>query len=112
MNRPDPTDEAPPFPRIFIFEPGWAITRKRSSDREFCYMMSPGQDYYHRLLDGEVYLVRGDEKVCFPCASRRGLLTHEPKSLREPMPGLNLAIDDLLAGGFDVLALEDRPRQD
>ena len=39
-------------------------------------MMAPGQDYYHRLLDGEIYLVRDDEKLCLACAERRGLLSY------------------------------------
>ena len=48
-------------------------------------MMAPGQDYYHRLLDGEVYLFKADEKLCLACAERRGLLAYDPKGLREPI---------------------------
>ena len=62
---------------------------KAGSDREFCYMMMPGQDFYHRLLDGEIFLQRHDEKLCLACASRRGLLVAEPRRLREvviPLP--------------------------
>jgi hypothetical protein len=69
--------------RLFLHEPGWRVELKAGSDREFCYMTAPGQDYYHRLLDGEVYLVRGDEKLCLACAERRGLLSYEPRTLRE-----------------------------
>ena len=69
--------------RMYLAEPGWQIGVKAGSDREFCYMMSPGQDFYHRLSDGEVFLYRNDERICVACAERRGLLSYEPKTLRE-----------------------------
>jgi hypothetical protein len=69
--------------RMYLAEPGWRIGVKSGSDREFCYMMMPGQDFYHRLLDGEIYLHRHEERLCLACASRRGLLIAEPKRLRE-----------------------------
>ncbi len=75
--------------RMFLAEPGWRIGVKTGSDREFCYMMMPGQDFYHRLLDGEIFLHRNEEKLCLACAARRGLLLSEPKRLREaiiPLP--------------------------
>jgi hypothetical protein len=75
--------------RLYLAEPGWRIGVKVGSEREFCYMTMPGQDFYHRLLDGEIYLHRHDEKLCLACASRRGLLVAEPKRLREfiiPLP--------------------------
>ena len=83
MTRPSPPR------RMFLSEPGWRIGVKTGSDREFCYMMAPGQDFYHRLLDGEIFLLRAEEKLCLACASRRGLIAHEPKRLREsivPIP--------------------------
>jgi hypothetical protein len=74
---------------MYLTEPGWRIGVKHGSDREFCYMRAPGQDFYHRLLDSEVFLHREDEKLCLACAARRGLLTSEPKRLQEaiiPLP--------------------------
>jgi hypothetical protein len=99
----EPSENAPSLPRLFLFEPGWRIARKSGSEREFCYQIAPGQDYYHRLLDGEIYLHKADEKICLPCAARRGLLTYDAKVLREPMEGVNVAIDELFDVGFDVL---------
>ena len=96
-------ENAPSLPRLFLFEPGWRIGRKASSEREFCYTIAPGQDYYHRLLDGEVYLFKADEKVCLPCAARRGLLRYDPKLLREPIAGVNVVIDAMLDEGFEIL---------
>ena len=72
------------LPRLYLREPGWRIALKVGSEREFCYMVAPGQDYYHRLLDGEVFLTHGEEKLCLACADRRGLLAFEAKPLREP----------------------------
>lgn len=66
---------------------------KVGSDREFCYAMAPGQDYYHRLLDGEVYLHSNEERLCLACAERRGLLSYKPKGLRDPVPIVEI-IDD------------------
>jgi hypothetical protein len=73
------------FPRLYVFEPGWRVSIKRGSSREFCFAMAPGQDYYHRLVDGELYLHHGDERLCLSCASRRGVITNEPRQLRNPI---------------------------
>jgi hypothetical protein len=106
---PEPQEPSPAPHRLFLFEQGWGVGLKVGSERVFCYMMAPGQDYYHRLLDGELYLFRGDERLCLACASRRGLLSFEPRGLREPMEPVDL-IDDLqglsdpLDGGeFDLV---------
>jgi hypothetical protein len=80
--------------RLFLFENGWRIELKAGSDREFCYMTAPGQNHYHRLLDGEIYLARGDEKLCLACAERRGLLSYEPRQLRDPVVPTTGADDD------------------
>jgi hypothetical protein len=91
--RPAPQDPPPPPSqpqRLFLFEPGWGVGLKVGNARAFCYMMAPGQDYYHRLLDGEIYLFRGDERLCLACAERRGLLSFEPRGLREPMLPIDL----------------------
>jgi hypothetical protein len=71
--------------RMYLFEAGWRVGVKTGSTREHCYMMAPGQDFYHRLLDGEMFLVREDERLCFSCAARRGLISYEPKRLRDTL---------------------------
>jgi hypothetical protein len=89
MEDPDSEDVAVPAQRLYLAEPGWRIGVKLGSAREFCYMRAPGQDFYHRLLDGEVFLHRPEERLCLACATRRGLLVAEPKRLREaiiPLP--------------------------
>jgi len=98
-SRSDPGD-APPPRRLFLLEPGWRVGQKVGSSREFCYMMAPGQDYYHRVYDGEILLQRGDERLCMACAERRGLLAFTPKSLRDSSRAdaeLDLALEDPVA---------------
>jgi hypothetical protein len=73
-------------PRMYVHVPGWRISIKRGSDRAFCHMMAPGQDYYHRLADGEIYLHQGDERICLSCATRRGIIATEPRRLRDDAP--------------------------
>lgn len=85
-------DDSEP-PRIFLRGAGWQVAQKHSSDRAFCHQIAPGDESYHRLGDGEVYLHRGEERLCLPCAARRGLLSREPRLLREPVVPL---------AGFDV----------
>ncbi len=96
--------EAVSADRMYLAEPGWRIDVKAGSDREFCYTMKPGQDFYHRLLDGEIYLHRHAEKLCLECAARRGLLVGEPRRLRDvvidPAPDTEEIPVDL--GWYDV----------
>jgi hypothetical protein len=68
---------------MFLVEAGWRIGVKTGSHREFCHAMRAGQDFYHRLGDREVFVFRDPEKLCLPCAARRGLIASEPKQLRE-----------------------------
>ncbi len=84
-NHPHDEGDELRLPRIFLREPGWQVGMKIGSDREFCATMFPGEDYYHRLSDGELFIHRSEERLCLPCAERRGLLAHEPKLLRQPI---------------------------
>jgi hypothetical protein len=68
--------------RLFMFEPGWHVRVKKHSEREFCHMKAPGQDFHHRLQVGELFLAREDERLCLACAERRGLLSFQPRGLR------------------------------
>lgn len=92
MNQPGstPSDDARDVPRLFLREMGWTFATKNGTEREYCYAMSPGQDFYHRLMDGELYLQGIDERLCIPCAARRGLIAFEPRVLRTPVLGLDV----------------------
>jgi hypothetical protein len=54
---------------------GWAAHIKQSGDREYCFFQSPGEDHFHLLMGGELFLQRGHEKCCLNCALRRGYVT-------------------------------------
>ncbi len=85
--------------KMFIHERGWTVGMKTGSHRELCHMMAPGQEFYHRLGDGEVYVQQGTEKLCFACAYRRGLIAFEPRQLREAVVTF---VDDVEAIPLDV----------
>jgi len=89
--------------RLFLREPGWRVHLKSDSQREFCYAAAPGQDYYHRLQMGEVFVALGEEKLCIPCATRRGLIEHEPRFLRDPIDPITLDAEG------SITAFELRP---
>ncbi len=81
-------------PRLFVYEPGWHVAIKSHSERLFCYAIAPGEETYHRIADAEVYLQRGDERLCIPCADRLGLLHYEPRALRAPAREVSLVFGD------------------
>ena len=55
---------------------GWTF-RVKSGPREFCSHRNPGEEWFHLLLDGELFLQFDEEKVCLNCAYRNGLLTDD-----------------------------------
>jgi hypothetical protein len=82
---------APPDQRLYIPEPdGWQAQIKRSWDNEYCYAKSPGEDYFHLLLGGELYIQHGDEKYCLNCALRRGLITTNRLFWQKRGPALDI----------------------
>ncbi len=81
--------------RLYLKEPGWRVAQKTDSEKAYCYMMAPGQDYYHRLLEGEIYFYHGTERLCAACAGRRGLLSHAARPLREPLETIDLDAEGL-----------------
>ena len=55
---------------------GWEFGVK-SGAREYCSHRNPGEEWFHLLLDGELFLQFGEEKICLNCAFRSGLLTND-----------------------------------
>jgi hypothetical protein len=78
--------------RLFLNEPGWRVGQKTGSEKTFCFMMAPGQDFYHRILDGEIFVSNAEERICLACAERRGLLSFEPKALGHPAHDADLGV--------------------
>lgn len=69
---------APPDARLYVPEHEGCDARiKRDWEQDYCFAKAPGQDYFHLLLAGEIYLERGDEKYCLNCALRLGFITRE-----------------------------------
>lgn len=62
--------------RLYVPHPeGWTANIKRSSDKEYCYFKSPGEEYFHLLVIGEIYVERNGERLCLNCALRHAELT-------------------------------------
>lgn len=74
MNDHSTPDDA----RLYVpHNDGWGAAVKSNSTKEYCYVKSPGDEAFHLLVSGEIYLVKGNEKVCLECALRQGLITHD-----------------------------------
>jgi len=62
--------------RLYVPQPeGWEVRIMASGDKQYCYLKHPGEEYFHRIVPGEVYLQRGDEKYCLNCARRIHVIT-------------------------------------
>ncbi|MEZ6066208.1 MAG: hypothetical protein R3B90_10985 [Planctomycetaceae bacterium] len=53
----------------------WAVHVMSGGDKQYCYDREPGQEYFHLIVPGELYLQSGDEKLCLNCARRRGVVS-------------------------------------
>jgi hypothetical protein len=64
---------------------GWKAAIKHDWNKEYCFVQRPGEEFYHLLATGEIFLHRGTEKYCLSCALRHGYVTHDRASwLRRP----------------------------
>jgi hypothetical protein len=64
--------------RLYLVEPdSWEALIKRDSEKLHCYQKNPGEDFFHRISKGEVYLQSETEKLCLTCALRRGVATQD-----------------------------------
>ncbi len=79
----DESSAAPPVDpipdtRLYVADhEDWDVHIKRDSERLFCYSKHPGEDWFHLLLNGEIYVSRQHEKYCLRCALRMGFLTED-----------------------------------
>jgi hypothetical protein len=68
----DPSREA----RLYLpLHEGWSVGIKRDWSKEYCFLKNLGEDYYHLLMSGEIYVEHGSDKYCLNCALRHGYLT-------------------------------------
>ena len=63
--------------RLYLpgWEDGWTVKLKTTWEREYCFAKNPGEEFYHLLMAGELYVQYDDEKFCLECARRRGVLS-------------------------------------
>ena len=74
----DSTSDPIPDTRLYVPDnEDWDVHIKRDSERMYCYSKHPGQDWFHLLLNGEIYVTRQHEKYCLRCALRMGFLTED-----------------------------------
>jgi len=65
-------------PRLYVSSSeGWHAHLKHGWEKEYCYLQNPGEDFFHLLVNGEIYLQRGHEKFCLKCALRRGIVSND-----------------------------------
>lgn len=63
--------------RLYVpFSEGWEV-RIKTGPRDYCSFRLPGEDGFHLLLSGEIYLQYGSQKMCLSCAYRQGFITDD-----------------------------------
>ena len=71
---PDPE----PDTRLYVPDnEDWNVLIKRDSERIYCYSKHPGEDWFHLILSGEIYMARQHERYCLRCALRLNFLTQD-----------------------------------
>ena len=66
---------------------GWVAVIKQTWEQEHCYLKSPGEDWFHLLANGEIYVQRGSEKYCLTCALHLNILTRDRLFWQKGSPG-------------------------
>lgn len=55
----------------------WEAHIQSATAREYCHFKTPGQDYFHLLVPGEIYVQYGTTKFCLSCAYRLSHVTDD-----------------------------------
>ncbi len=93
--------------RLYVpYSAGWSAHIKRSGETERCFSQHPGQDFFHLIVRGEIYLENGGERYCLTCAMRRGIVSRERMFWKHDSTGPTIEpLDDTsdfpLQGGSD-----------
>lgn len=76
MSDEQPLTSPVPDNRLYVPETEqWKAFIKSDWDKTYCFAKNPGEDFYHLIVHGEIYLRRGDEVYCLKCALRHGFAT-------------------------------------
>lgn len=70
--------------RLYLTQEGWQPTATFEAARLYCSVMREGEEHYHLIAAGEVYLSRGTEICCINCAIVRGILSNSRPTLLSP----------------------------
>ena len=63
--------------RLYVpFSEGWEV-RIKTGPRDYCFFRQPGENGFHLILTGELYLQYGSQKMCLSCAYRQGFITDD-----------------------------------
>ncbi len=74
---PSPPDSADSRDhRLYLPHPEqWTVKVKRSAEKLYCYNRRPGEEFFHMILTGEIFVQSGEEKLCLNCALALGAIT-------------------------------------
>lgn len=70
-----PANPASADRRLYIPDAHWLVRVMTGVERVYCFQQAPGEEYYHLIVPGEIYVQSGTEKLCLNCALRRGVVT-------------------------------------
>lgn len=71
---PEPSEDC----RLYVPETdNWTARILKGWDQVYCFSKNPGEEFYHLILHGEIYIQNGDEVYCLSCGLRDGLLTKD-----------------------------------
>ena len=74
--------------RLYLpFPEGWQAHVKIGWEKDYCYAKNPGEDYFHLIMSGEIFVQNGDEKLCLTCAYRQGVITTDRLNWQHKAPG-------------------------
>ncbi|MBD3676684.1 MAG: hypothetical protein HUJ26_24490 [Planctomycetaceae bacterium] len=70
------TDDVDNDHRLYVLLPdSWTAHAKQNSTKEYCYRKSEGEEHFHLLMKGEIYLMHQGEKYCLNCALQQEAVT-------------------------------------
>lgn len=75
-----PPQDRPASPDLRLYVPDallWTVRVLTKTDRQYCHQHAPGEDYFHLIAPGEIYVEGDEEKLCLNCAFRRGIITQD-----------------------------------
>lgn len=77
--------ETPHDQRMYVpHADGWQARVKQGWEKEYCFSKNPGEEFFHLLVGGEIYLERDSERYCLNCAFRHGILTSDRQFWQHP----------------------------